>query len=74
MIPSIAQYSYEMTCCCKILYMYVHIKLKHVICLTVQYIKSFLSSASMGQVYEEHKDDDGFLYIAYSGENTFGLV
>lgn len=30
------------------------------------------SSASMGQVYEEHKDDDGFLYIAYSGENTFG--
>ena len=54
--------------------MYVHIKLKHVICLTVQYIKSFLASASMGQVYEEHKDDDGFLYIAYSGENTFGLV
>ena len=34
----------------------------------------FLCSASMGQVYEEHKDDDGFLYIAYSGENTFGLV
>ncbi|XP_041375462.1 gamma-aminobutyric acid receptor-associated protein-like 2 [Gigantopelta aegis] len=30
------------------------------------------SSASMGQVYEDHKDDDGFLYIAYSGENTFG--
>lgn len=26
----------------------------------------------MGQVYEEHKDEDGFLYIAYSGENTFG--
>jgi hypothetical protein len=23
----------------------------------------------MGQVYEEHKDEDGFLYIAYSGEN-----
>ena len=31
-----------------------------------------LLSAAMGQVYEEHKDDDGFLYIAYSGENTFG--
>jgi len=30
------------------------------------------SSAAMGQVYEEHKDEDGFLYIAYSGENTFG--
>ena len=26
----------------------------------------------MGQVYEEHKDEDGFLYIAYSAENTFG--
>jgi len=32
------------------------------------------SSAAMGQVYEEHKDEDGFLYIAYSGENTFGEV
>jgi len=30
------------------------------------------SSASMGQIYEEHRDEDGFLYIAYSGENTFG--
>uniref|UniRef100_A0A0B7B6W4 Gamma-aminobutyric acid receptor-associated protein-like 2 n=2 Tax=Arion vulgaris TaxID=1028688 RepID=A0A0B7B6W4_9EUPU len=30
------------------------------------------SSASMGQIYEDHGDDDGFLYIAYSGENTFG--
>ncbi|ELT96858.1 hypothetical protein CAPTEDRAFT_224511 [Capitella teleta] len=30
------------------------------------------SSASMGQIYEEHQDEDGFLYIAYSGENTFG--
>ena len=29
-------------------------------------------SASMGQIYEEHRDEDGFLYIAYSGENTFG--
>ncbi|GFR85744.1 autophagy-related protein 8 [Elysia marginata] len=30
------------------------------------------SSASMGQIYEDHRDEDGFLYIAYSGENTFG--
>jgi len=29
-------------------------------------------SATMGQVYSEHKDEDGFLYVAYSGENTFG--
>lgn len=27
----------------------------------------------MGAIYEEHKDEDGFLYIAYSGENTFGM-
>jgi len=27
----------------------------------------------MGSIYEEHKDEDGFLYIAYSGENTFGM-
>jgi len=26
----------------------------------------------MSSIYEEHKDEDGFLYIAYSGENTFG--
>jgi GABA(A) receptor-associated protein len=26
----------------------------------------------MSSIYEEHKEDDGFLYIAYSGENTFG--
>lgn len=29
-------------------------------------------SASMGSIYAEHKDEDGFLYVAYSGENTFG--
>jgi GABA(A) receptor-associated protein len=30
------------------------------------------TSASMSLIYEEHKDEDGFLYITYSGENTFG--
>ena len=29
-------------------------------------------SATMGSIYDECKDEDGFLYIAYSGENTFG--
>ena len=29
-------------------------------------------SLTMGQVYSEHRDEDGFLYVAYSGENTFG--
>ncbi|RDA86628.1 hypothetical protein CP532_1049, partial [Ophiocordyceps camponoti-leonardi (nom. inval.)] len=30
------------------------------------------TAALMSSIYEEHKDDDGFLYITYSGENTFG--
>ena len=24
------------------------------------------------QVYKDHKDEDGFLYVIYAGENTFG--
>jgi GABA(A) receptor-associated protein len=30
------------------------------------------TAALMSTIYEEHKDPDGFLYITYSGENTFG--
>merc|ERR1711964_643270 len=30
------------------------------------------TAALMSSIYEEHKDEDGFLYISYSGENTFG--
>lgn len=30
------------------------------------------SSASLGDIYESHKDEDGFLYITYAGESTFG--
>lgn len=30
------------------------------------------SSSIMYQVYEKNKNADGFLYIYYSGENTFG--
>jgi len=30
------------------------------------------TAALMSSIYEEHKDADGFLYITYSGENTFG--
>ena len=30
------------------------------------------SAALMSNVYLKHRDEDGFLYICYSGENTFG--
>lgn len=30
------------------------------------------TSSTMGQLYNEYKNDDNLLYIKYSGENTFG--
>nr|CCC91678.1 putative microtubule-associated protein 1A/1B, light chain 3 [Trypanosoma congolense IL3000] len=30
------------------------------------------SSAQMADIYTKYKDEDGFLYIKYSGEATFG--
>ncbi|KAK5579702.1 hypothetical protein RB653_009388 [Dictyostelium firmibasis] len=30
------------------------------------------SSQFLSSIYDAHKDEDGFLYICYSGENTFG--
>eukprot|EP00735_Rhodelphis_limneticus_P005059 TRINITY_DN1675_c0_g1::TRINITY_DN1675_c0_g1_i1::g.17799::m.17799 TRINITY_DN1675_c0_g1::TRINITY_DN1675_c0_g1_i1::g.17799 ORF type:complete len:118 (-),score=46.86,sp/Q8VYK7/ATG8F_ARATH/81.20/7e-66,Atg8/PF02991.11/2.7e-50,APG12/PF04110.8/2.7e-06 TRINITY_DN1675_c0_g1_i1:310-663(-) len=30
------------------------------------------TAALMSNLYEEQKDEDGFLYITYAGENTFG--
>jgi GABA(A) receptor-associated protein len=32
------------------------------------------TSALMSTIYQEQKDDDGFLYVSYSGENVFGSV
>ncbi len=29
-------------------------------------------SKLMGEVYDKHRDEDGFLYIKYCGESTFG--
>ncbi|OAY77005.1 Autophagy-related protein 8C [Ananas comosus] len=28
-------------------------------------------TAAMSKIYEDNKDEDGFLYMTYSGENTF---
>merc|ERR1712083_530785 len=38
------------------------------------FVKDVLPStaALMSKVYEDHKGEDGFLYVTYSGENTFG--
>lgn len=30
------------------------------------------STKTIGEIYDEHKHDDGFLYITYSFENVFG--
>ncbi|CAM8890646.1 unnamed protein product [Rhodiola kirilowii] len=30
------------------------------------------TAALMSAIYEENKNEDGFLYMTYSGENTFG--
>ncbi len=30
------------------------------------------SSSMLSSIYQDYKDDDGFLYMVYAGENTFG--
>lgn len=39
------------------------------------FVKNILppTAALMSTIYEENKDEDGFLYMTYSGENVFGL-
>ena len=29
-------------------------------------------SETLGDLDDQHKNEDGFLYLSYSGENTFG--
>eukprot|EP01092_Planopodium_desertum_P013053 TRINITY_DN62048_c1_g1_i1.p1 TRINITY_DN62048_c1_g1~~TRINITY_DN62048_c1_g1_i1.p1 ORF type:complete len:135 (-),score=19.95 TRINITY_DN62048_c1_g1_i1:71-433(-) len=31
------------------------------------------TAALMSNMYEQHKDEDGFLYITYTGEDSFGM-
>jgi len=30
------------------------------------------SNAMFGSIYEQHKEEDGFLYVVYTGESSFG--
>ena len=30
------------------------------------------TSEQMNNIYDKYKSEDGFLYVTYSGENTFG--
>lgn len=32
------------------------------------------TSAHMSDLYEKHKDEDGFLYVKYAGENVYGAL
>tara|TARA_R110002111_G_scaffold89962_3_gene140200 strand:+ start:136 stop:486 length:351 start_codon:yes stop_codon:yes gene_type:complete len=32
------------------------------------------TASLMSQVYREHQDEDGFLYVVYSGETSFGTL
>ncbi|KAL4384402.1 hypothetical protein GQ457_15G004380 [Hibiscus cannabinus] len=40
------------------------------------FVKNILppTAAMMSAIYEENHDEDGFLYMTYSGENTFGII
>ncbi|MQL93644.1 hypothetical protein Taro_026279, partial [Colocasia esculenta] len=40
------------------------------------FVKNILPpiAALMSAIYEENKDEDGFLYMTYSGKNTFGSI
>jgi GABA(A) receptor-associated protein len=33
-----------------------------------------MQSSLMSAIYDQSKDKDGFLYIKYAGENTFGSL
>lgn len=38
------------------------------------WLVSIIVAAIMSAIYEDNKDEDGFLYMSYSGENTFGIM
>ncbi|CAD7690581.1 unnamed protein product [Nyctereutes procyonoides] len=41
--------------------------------IPAKYPDQVLSSLTVGQLREKEKDEDGFWYVSYSGDNTFGF-
>ena len=76
-IPNIDKHKYlvprEMTIAQVVYIIRMRIKIKPEQALFV-YVKNILppNSSMIESVYNQYKDDDGFLYINYSTENTFG--
>ena len=50
----------------------IHMPTEKSLFLFVDYNTMPPTGSSIGLIYEEHKDDDGFLYITYASESTFG--
>lgn len=50
----------------------LHLKAEEALFLTVNNKNISATSAVIGDVYNNYKDNDGFLYINYTKENTFG--
>ena len=57
---------YAMAVCCR-----GNISLSQYVNIMYMLTGSFFS-ANVGSIYSEYKDEDGFLYVCYSGESTFG--
>ncbi|XP_039065940.1 autophagy-related protein 8B-like isoform X2 [Hibiscus syriacus] len=40
------------------------------------FVKNILppTAAMLSSIYEENKDEDGFLYMTYNNKNTFGII
>lgn len=47
--------------------------MQHVVCLSI-FVCLHSCSSSMSVIYQQHKDEDGFVYMAYSGENSMGWI
>lgn len=49
----------------------IQLEPSHALFITIN-CKLTTASKTIGEVYSEEKDEDGFLYVIYTNENTFG--